>query len=104
MVSPWRISRSSTRTCRSLTSSNAVISISFFTDPHPEERAFARVSKDGAISDFQSHPSRCRCAAPQDEELRLADRAFEADRNQLLRFHRKLHRQLLQHVLDEAID
>src|SRR4051794_7694682 len=33
-----------------------------------------------------------------------ADRAFEADRDQLLRLDRKFHRQLLQHVLDEAVD
>src|SRR4051812_18039783 len=33
-----------------------------------------------------------------------ADRAFQADRDQLLRFDRELHRQLLQHVLDETVD
>src|SRR5689334_9316208 len=32
------------------------------------------------------------------------DRAFEADRDQLLRFDRELHRELLEHVLDEAVD
>src|SRR4029079_5152879 len=33
-----------------------------------------------------------------------ADRAFEADRNQLLRLDREFHRQLLQHVLYEGGD
>src|SRR5262249_27242014 len=33
-----------------------------------------------------------------------ADRAFKADRNQFLRLDREFHRQLLQHVLDEAVD
>src|SRR6186713_1095283 len=37
-------------------------------------------------------------------EPRSADRTFEADRNQLLRLDRELHRQLLQHVFDEAVD
>src|SRR5215510_13755543 len=34
----------------------------------------------------------------------LPDRPLKADRDQLLRLDRKLHRQLLQHVLDEAVD
>src|SRR5437870_1765616 len=33
-----------------------------------------------------------------------ADRAFEADRNEFLCLDRELHRELLQHVLDEAVD
>src|SRR5882672_1450401 len=34
----------------------------------------------------------------------LSDRAFQADRDQLLRLDGEFHRQLLQHVLDEAVD
>src|SRR6476469_8407473 len=36
--------------------------------------------------------------------LRSTDRAFEADRDQLLRLDREFHRQLLQHVAHEAVD
>src|SRR5580700_2863790 len=32
------------------------------------------------------------------------DAAFQRDRDQLLRLDREFHRQLLQHVLDEAVD
>ncbi|KIU01712.1 hypothetical protein QU38_00215, partial [Staphylococcus aureus] len=35
---------------------------------------------------------------------RITHAAFERDRDQLLRLDRELHRQLLQHVLDEAVD
>src|ERR1700710_1551524 len=34
----------------------------------------------------------------------LSHAAFQRDRDQLLRFHRELHWQLLQHVLHKAID
>src|ERR1700754_1213477 len=77
-VSPWRISRSSTRTCRSFTSSKAILVSSLF------KFCMERLS------------------APRGSAL--ADRPFKRDRDQLLRFHRELHRQLLQHVLDETID
>src|ERR1700675_1943936 len=73
--SPWRISRSSTRTCRFLTSSKDI------------------------ISSVHSRPSSAVGAAQR--AMGLSNRTFEADRNQLLRFHREFHRQLLQHVLDE---
>src|ERR1700692_523879 len=33
-----------------------------------------------------------------------SDRTLERNRNQLLRLDREFHRQLLQHVLDEAVD
>src|SRR6202166_1868858 len=71
--SPWRISRSSTRTCRFLTSSNGITSFRFFL-------VLGRT------------------------EGGLSDRTFEADRDQLLRLDRELHRQLLQHVLDKAVN
>src|ERR1700751_5717352 len=69
--SPWRISRSSTRTCKFLTSSNAIILF--------------------------------RQAAGRPKWM-LADRTLERDRDQLLCFDRELHRELLQHVLDKAVD
>src|SRR5258708_3843754 len=62
--SPWRISRSSTRTCRFLTSSNDIL-------------IFPKSS---------------------------SNRSFKTDRDQLLRFHRKFHRQLLQHGLYKTTD
>src|SRR6476469_114305 len=34
----------------------------------------------------------------------LTHASFQRDRDQLLRFHREFHRQLLQHVLDETVD
>ena len=41
---------------------------------------------------------------PQDEGRELTDRAFERDRDQLLRFDREFHRQLLQHVFHKTVD
>src|ERR1700731_3736961 len=87
--SPWRISRSSTRTCRSLTSSNGILS---FLTRHPEVRAFWRASKEGLK--FLCHPSRLASQAPQDDVV-LSNRTFQRDRDQLLRLDREFHRQLL---------
>src|SRR3954447_12000352 len=78
-VSPWRISRSSTRTCRFLTSSRGMLFFQLFL--RPRERAWR-----GLLG------------------MVLSDRAFKRDRDQLLRLDREFHRQLLQHVLDEAVD
>src|SRR5262245_57655598 len=78
--SPWRISRSSTRTCRSLTSSNDINLLPLMPHPHRRQR------RTGSRAEV------------------LSNRTFEADRDQLLRFHRKFHRQLLQHVLYKAVD
>src|SRR6478752_4409385 len=97
--SPWRISRSSTRTCRFLTSSNAVIF--FLCFPRPEQRR-RRVSKDVAEI-FPLILRDGRFARPPQDEA-LSNRTFEADRDQLLRLDRELHRQLLQNVLDEPVD
>src|SRR5437660_6041961 len=74
--SPWRISRSSTRTCRSLTSSIGILNRS----------------------------QKCGGALAAQLSKGLSNRPFQRDRDQLLRLDRELHRQLLQHVLDEAID
>src|SRR5216684_557067 len=75
---PWRISRSSTRTCRSLTSSIGII---FF-------RLLLARAAPKALS--------------KDEALTHAP--FQRDRDQLLRFHRELHRQLLQYVFHKTVD
>src|SRR3954466_16178450 len=98
-VSPWRISRSSTRTFRSFTSSRDIVFRSLFL---VLRSAVRRVSKDVA-DNLSSGPSRRPLTRPPQDEG-LANRPFQRDRNQLLRFHRELHRQLLQHVLHEAID
>src|ERR1700716_1354249 len=98
---PWRISRSSTRTCKFLTSSSDIRLFRLFRFPRPEERR-RRVSKDMA-DNLSSHPSRRpRTRPPQDEAL--SNRTFKADRDQLLRLNREFHRQLLQHVFHKAVD
>src|SRR3954453_3922714 len=79
--SPWRISRSSTRTCRFLTSSNDIRFFRFAL-PRPEERR-RRVSKD-VTDNLSSHPSRRLLTQPPQDEV-LSNRTFEADRKQLLR-------------------
>src|SRR5271156_294395 len=81
--SPWRISRSSTRTCRFLTSSSD-ITLFRLSSVHSSFLGSAdrRVSKGRPLS----------------------NRSLQRDRDQLLRFHRELHRQLLQHVLDKTVD
>src|SRR5215468_8827074 len=72
---PLSISRSSTLTARFLISSNGTpTSRNFFAY---QNRKFAD---------------------------KLSDRAFKADRNQLLGFDGELHRQLLQHVAHKAVD
>src|SRR3954452_4225272 len=98
-VSPWRISRSSTRTFRSFTSSRDIVFRSLFL---VLRSAVRRVSK-GVADNSSSHPSRRPLARPSQNEG-LANRSFERDRDQLLRLHRELHRQLLQHVLHKPVD
>src|SRR4029077_228632 len=98
--SPWRISRSSTRTCKFLTSSNDIRFFRFCA-PRPEERRKARLEGRGRQS-FLSSFETAAARPPQDEVL--SNRTFKADRDQLLRFHRELHRQLLQHVFYKAVD
>src|SRR4030088_3445267 len=73
----------------------------FFRFPRPEERR-RRVSKDMAGN--LSLPSFKTAAArpPQDEAL--SNRSLQRNRDQLLRLDRELHRQLLEHILDEAVD
>src|ERR1700759_4377090 len=71
-----------------------------FSNPRPEKRR-RRISKDEWYCSI--HPSRRLPARPPQEEA-LTDRSLKRDRDQLLRFDREFHRQLLQHVLDEAVD
>src|ERR1700738_5503548 len=97
--SPWRISRSSTRTCRSLTSSSGITFFRFFLVLRERRR---RVSKDGSTI-LLSHSFVTAAAWPPQDEA-LPDRTFQRDRDQLLRLNRKLHRQLLQHVLHKTVD
>src|SRR5882724_4533743 len=97
--SPWRISRSSTRTCRSLTSSNGITFFRFFLVLRSAEGASRRTWPTIFLSpSFETAAAR----PPQDEAL--SNRTFQRNRDQLLRFNREFHRQLLQHVLDKTID
>src|SRR6266567_7465765 len=54
-----------------------------------------RISRSGVIGD---------CLHYMVDTASSSDTAFQRDRNQLLRFHRELHRQLLQHILHKPID
>src|SRR3981081_1116260 len=92
--SPWRISRSSTRTCRFLTSSSGITFFHFFL----VLRSVQGASRRTGPTIFFSHP----LSRPLRGLLRmraLSDRAFQRDRDQLLRLDRELHRQLPQHGL-----
>src|ERR1700688_1956616 len=81
--SPWRISRSSTRTCRFFTSSNGML---IYPSRHPEVRAvFGKPRR--MIFRCRIHPSRLASQAPQDDGF-SSDAALKTDRDQLLRFHR----------------
>src|SRR3954451_24499454 len=96
---PWRISRSSTRTCRFLTSNNGIAFFHFLLRPEPRR---GRISKDGT-DNLLSHPSRWSPGGPSQEEA-LSDRTFQRDRNQLLCLDREFHRQLLQLVLHKTVE
>src|ERR1700730_10084769 len=101
--SPWRISRSSTRTCRSLTSSNDITIFCFSSRLFLVLRSAEGASRRTQADNLSSHPSRRLLARPPQDEG-LPNRTFEADRDQLLRLDRELHRQRLQHVLPQAAD
>src|SRR5262245_53274028 len=58
-----------------------------------ERRASSSATALSSADMVRSRPAPCS-----------ADRAFQADRNEFLGLDRKLHRQLLQNVLDEAVD
>src|SRR3978361_645076 len=74
---PWRISRSSTRTCRFLTSSNG-ITLFRFLGTHPAERR-RRVSERGPNCHSMLRDDH---AAPSQHEA-LSDRTFQRDRDKL---------------------
>src|SRR4029077_2434331 len=69
-------------------------------EPRPDGRrhlqAWASLAANRHAANATALANPCR--------MRSTDAAFEADRNQLLCLDSKLHRQLLQHVLDEAVD
>src|SRR5216683_4787023 len=98
--SPWRISRSSTRTCRSLTSSSGITFFRFFLVLTSAKGAFRRTGADTnpLFSSFETAAAR----PPLDEVL--SDAALQRDRDQFLRLDREFHRQLLQHVFHESIN
>src|SRR5262249_13309542 len=97
--SPWRISRSSTRTCRSFTSSSAIILFRLILALRSAEgasrRAWPTLFPGPSFETAATRPPRMRS---------LSDRSLERDRDQLLRFDCELHRELLQHVLHKAVD
>src|SRR6202161_3155391 len=86
--SPWRISRSSTRTCRFLTSSNGIHLVLKIWN-----LVIARSPCDEAIQ-FCFRLLDCFALLAMTIST---DAALQRDRNQLLRFNREFHRQLLQH-------
>src|SRR4030081_3422204 len=96
--SPWRISRSSTRTCRFFTSSNGITFFRFIA----HWAAPVAASEDG-VETFFLLILRIGDLGPSQNEV-LSGASLQRDRDQLLRLDRELHRQLLQHVLDEAVD
>src|SRR3954452_9351361 len=66
---PWRISRSSTRTCRFLTSSSDIL---IYPSRHPEVRAdFGEARR--MIFRLGCHPLRLASQAPQDDDLYPTD-------------------------------
>src|ERR1700748_3709519 len=82
--SPWRISRSSTRTCRFFTSSRDIIV--FRLSSLRLGSAEGRGSKGEWYVSI--HPSRRLLTRPPQDEA-LTDRPLQRDRDQLLRFHRE---------------
>src|SRR5260370_4995447 len=54
-----------------------------------------RISRSGVIGN---------CLRYMVDTTPSPDAAFQRDRDQLLRLNREFHRQLLQHVLDKAVD
>src|SRR5437016_4835004 len=88
---PFRIFLPSTSTCRSFTSNICISFAPYFSPLVP--------AKAGTQLNCAGFP------LARDERKRFsADAALEADRDQFLRLDRKLHRELLQHVLDETVD
>src|ERR1700681_2194047 len=85
--SPWRISRSSTRTCRFLTSSSDIIFFRFFLVLRSAIGASRRTWPTIFVSSFETDAAR----PPQDEVL--SNRSLKRDRDQLLRLDREFHRQ-----------
>ena len=70
-------------------------------DPLQDLRALRERACRFLISDIMRSAELGSCGNFQ---IASADAAFEADREQLLRLDRELHRQFLQHLLAEAVD
>src|SRR3984885_9738302 len=88
---PLRISLPSISTCRFLISNSVIVF-------NPILRTFFRSFRASGESSSGSPLARGRAGRGS------SDRSLERNRDQLLRLDRELHRQLLQHVLDEAVD
>src|SRR5262245_26544083 len=88
--SPWPAS-----TCARVDLAEPFGPISACTLPRPTESS-------STLSIFLPSTSTCRFRTSK--RFILSHAAFQADRDQLLRLDGEFHRQLLQHVLDEAID
>src|SRR5262245_21262883 len=72
-------------------------------------RTFSRRSSPPALpgksrSRRSNARTRCLRAAPGPSPSPSADTAFDRNADQLLRLDGELHRQLLDHILDEAVD
>src|ERR1700730_1406672 len=113
--SPCRISRSSTRTCRFLTSSSDIHLILKLNLPvRGASQCAPDDSSAGALpsyrlASFAFHSRACREwreVVPERDcpGQPSANTACQRDRDQLLRLDREFHRQLLQHVLHKAVD
>ncbi len=59
---------------------------------------------DGKVQSFEDFLATDGHVQIFDLKHDLTHRTFQRDANQLLRFHREFHRQLLQHFLAEAVD
>ena len=79
---------------------HSVVSVS----PHPGRQRASEIGSAGLAIHAGASASRAACGLSEGLRRDLPDRAFERDRDQLLRLDGELHRQLLQHVLDEAVD
>src|SRR5262245_66519689 len=100
---PLRIFRPSTSACRFLISSRGINVCSFnLSIVVPAERP-KRESRDPYSPPWLWIPGRAATRLARDDS-NSPHRPFQTDRDQLLRLDREFHRQLLQHVLDEAVD
>src|SRR5262249_11164935 len=110
-LSPSRIFLPSISTCKFWTSSMGIPRIL-----HPELSSVRPHGDDPVRRHYRARPGNpCNrpergghaCAGQARMRVKtttLTDAPLQADRDQLLRLDRELHRELLQHVFDEAVD